>query len=112
PSPMELPGRLRIEPAGRQALVDLVHPLPILLHEADVERAGVFDFGYLVEVVQAQDEPRLVGQDGKGAAAPLRDAPEPEVGLEELRCPPAVGDGRVELIQTHGRTSSNWLRLI
>src|SRR5262249_23712191 len=73
---------------------------------------GVFDFGCLVEVVQAQDEPRLVGQDGKGAAAPLRDAPEPEVGLEELACPPDVGDGQVEVIQTHGRNSSHWSRLI
>src|SRR4051794_5495820 len=45
PGPVEFLGRPHVESAGLQALVDLVHPLPTLLHEADVEGAGIFDLG-------------------------------------------------------------------
>jgi hypothetical protein len=45
PGPVKFPGRLGVESAGLQALMNLVHPLPALLHEADVERAGIFDLG-------------------------------------------------------------------
>src|SRR5262245_8553864 len=65
PGSVELPGRLHVEPIGLQALMDLVHPLPALLHEADVERAGIFDFGRLPEIVQSQDEPGFVDQHGE-----------------------------------------------
>ena len=84
PGPMEFLGRLRLEPCGLEPLVDFVHPLRTVLHEADVESAGVFDVVCLVEVVQGQDESRPVGQDGKGVAAALRDAPEAEVRVSQI----------------------------
>src|SRR5262249_39361258 len=67
------------------------------------------DLVNLVEVAQRQDKPRRVGQDGEGVAAPLHDATEPEVRLEERARPRDVRDGQVDVIQAHIRNS---LRLV
>src|SRR5271166_2472992 len=111
PGSMELLGRLHVEPVGLQSLVHLVDPLTTFLHETDVERGGVFDFGRLVEVVQSKNELRFVDQHREGVAAHLRDAPEPEIGLEEFPGPGDVGDGEIQVIQSHERYSF-WIRWI
>src|SRR5208283_2056089 len=103
PGSMELLGRFHVEPVGLQSLVHLVDPLTTFLHETDVERAGVFNFGRLVEVVQSKNELRFVDQHRESVAAHLRDTAEPEIGLEEFPGPGDVGDGEIQVIQSHER---------
>src|SRR5262249_13409170 len=68
PAAVEVMGRLRVEAVGLQPAVDRVHLLPAVLPEADVEGPRVGDFLGLREVVQAQNEPRLVKQHDEGVA--------------------------------------------
>ena len=106
-----IPWRRGIETRDFHAFVYLIHLFAALLHESDVECAGIFDLGLLVEVVQGQDEPRVVDQHGERIAAPLQHTAEPEISFEEVPGERDVRNGQVEMIQPHDRVSfadQNW----
>ena len=105
-------GGLHVEAVVLQASVDLVHPLLVLLDEADVEVAGVLDGGRLAGPHQREGEAIVVEQQGEVAVfLPASDALagvgvdlslEPEVRLEELPRLGDVGDGQMEMVEFHG----------
>ena len=59
------------------------------------------DLGRLLEVVQGQDEPRLVDHDDEGIVFPARYAAEAEVRLEKISRLRYIGDGEIEVVQSH-----------
>jgi hypothetical protein len=101
PGAMKLMGGLGVNSPSLQSPVDLVHLLSAVLPEADMEGPGVFNLGDLVEIVQGQDEPRLISHHDQGIIFPTRDAAEAEVGLEKISRLLHIGDGEIEMVQSH-----------
>src|SRR5262249_32394342 len=95
-------GRLQVEAAGLQPLVESVHLLPAVLPEADVKRPRVGDFLRVGEVVQAQNEPRLVNQHDEGVALGRpRQVPEAKVRFEEFLGLRDTRNSEIEMVQCH-----------
>src|SRR5262249_27113052 len=99
--PVELMGRLHVEAVALQPLVERVHLLPAILPEADVKGPWVGDLRRLGEVVQGQNEPRLVNQHDEGVALAPRNAPEAKVRLEERPCLRYIRNSEIEVVQCH-----------
>jgi hypothetical protein len=101
PSAVKFMEGLGLNSPSLQSPVDFVHLLSGVLPEADMEGPGVFNLGGLLEVVQAQDEPRLVAHHDEGIIFPTHDAAEAEVGLEKIARLLHIGDGEIEMVQSH-----------
>src|SRR5262249_46834101 len=64
PGPMNPRRWVDLESVLLQTSVDLVHLLPALLDESDVERPGILDLGPPIEVGQCQHHAVLVPEEG------------------------------------------------
>ena len=101
PGSVEFMGWFHVEAIGLQPLVDCVHLLPAVLPEADVKSPWIDDLSRLVEVVQGQNEPRLIDQHDEGIALGLRNAPEAKVLFEECPCLGHIRDSEIEMVECH-----------
>jgi hypothetical protein len=99
PAPVEFMGRLHVEAVGLQPLVKRVHPA--FLPEADVKGRRVNDLRRLGEIVQGQNEPRLVNRHYQGVALAPRNAPEAKVRFEECPCLRDIRNSEIEMVQCH-----------
>src|SRR5262245_36748344 len=102
PASVKFMGRFDVEAVGLQPLIDRVHLLRAVLPEADVKGPRIDDFLRLVEVVQAQNKPRLVNQHDEGVALwGPRKMPEAKIRLEECPCLRDIRNSEIEVIECH-----------
>jgi hypothetical protein len=87
-------------PAVFSPVVDVIHLIVRILHEANVKPLGIGDLVRMLEIADSEDESGVVRQDDVSVRW-LSDAVESKVLLKKAPGSRHVSDGKVDVIQFH-----------
>jgi len=100
PGSVHVLGLTRVHSCRLQPVVDVIHLIVRILHEANVKPFGIGDLVRMLEIADSEDETGAVRQDDVSVRW-LSDAVESKVLLKKAPGSRHVSDGKVDVIQFH-----------